>query len=71
MDGSCLNAFLLSKVKISYEELKKQLEKYHAKKKNAQGHRDKIAATLEKLTFFNLDLGLLPILLDCSSPFSF
>jgi len=66
MEGTCHNAYLQAKLKVSYDELKKEVERIHAKKKAGQKSMDALLDTLAKLAFFSVDLSLLPLFLDCA-----
>lgn len=66
MECSCHNAYLQAKLKVTYEEVKKDIEKVAAKKKPGSKAADSLAPALDKLSFFTPDLGLLPHFLECA-----
>lgn len=66
MEGSCHNAFLQAKLKVTYDDIKKEIEKIAAKKKTGQKSADSLLPSLDKLAFFFPDLSLLPAFLECT-----
>ena len=69
MEGGCHNAYLLAKLKISYDEIKKEIEKVASKKKTGQKNAESLLPWVDKLSLFSPDLGLLPVLLDCATSY--
>eukprot|EP01125_Pyxidicula_operculata_P015929 TRINITY_DN5433_c0_g1_i1.p1 TRINITY_DN5433_c0_g1~~TRINITY_DN5433_c0_g1_i1.p1 ORF type:complete len:910 (+),score=209.21 TRINITY_DN5433_c0_g1_i1:106-2835(+) len=61
MEGACHNAYLQQKSGFDYQETKLQIEKESGKKKS---NSQKILTLLHKLTFFKLDISLIPYLLS-------
>ena len=66
MEGGCHNAYLQAKIKVTYEESKKEIEKVAAKKKTGHKSADSLISHLDRLAYFCPELGLLPHLLDCT-----